>query len=137
MARNLVSDIRRSVVICPSQNKKKLNLLAVFIVIVTPARIAQFSYDKARLLATIPFGWLALGLLIRKVSESPRQVHHSSSNQCAYLFRLLLATRPLSHFPGSHMVCGASSSMPRHLPLDRLWFLFFFVVSSATSYVYG
>jgi len=41
--------------------------LGAFIVIVTPARIAQYSYDKARLLAVTPFGWLALALLIGKI----------------------------------------------------------------------
>jgi len=32
----------------------------VFIVVVTPARIAQYSYDKARILASTRFGWLVL-----------------------------------------------------------------------------
>lgn len=38
----------------------------IFIIVVTPARVAQYSYDKARLLAATPFGWLAFGLLIGK-----------------------------------------------------------------------
>jgi len=38
-----------------------LNLvLGVFIFVVTPARIAQYSYDKARILASTRFGWLVL-----------------------------------------------------------------------------
>lgn len=32
----------------------------IFIVIVTPARIAQFLYDKAKLLAATRFGWLGI-----------------------------------------------------------------------------
>jgi hypothetical protein len=43
--------------------------LGIFIIIVTPARIAQYSYDKARLLAATPFGWLAFGLLIGKTQK--------------------------------------------------------------------
>ncbi|KAF8812349.1 Golgi apparatus membrane protein TVP38 [Phlegmacium glaucopus] len=42
-----------------------------FILIVTPARIAQYAYDKARLLAATPFGWLALGFLIVCISFPP------------------------------------------------------------------
>ena len=43
--------------------------LGIFVIIVTPARIAQYSYDKARLLAATPFGWLAFGLLIGKTQK--------------------------------------------------------------------
>ena len=43
--------------------------LATFIIIVTPARFAQYSYDKARLLAATPFGWLAFGLFIGKTQN--------------------------------------------------------------------
>jgi len=45
--------------------------MGVFVVIVTPARIAQYSYDKARLLAATPFGWLVLGLIIVCISFPP------------------------------------------------------------------
>jgi hypothetical protein len=44
--------------------------LGVFIIIATPARVAQYSYDKARLLAATPFGWLVPGLVIGKSQES-------------------------------------------------------------------
>ena len=43
--------------------------LGIFIIVVTPARIAQYSYDKARLLAATPFGWLAFGLFIGKTQS--------------------------------------------------------------------
>ena len=45
------------------------NLIGIFVIVVTPARIAQYSYDKARLLAATPFGWLAFGLLIGKTQS--------------------------------------------------------------------
>lgn len=34
--------------------------LGVFVIVVTPARIAQFLYDKAKLLAAARLGWLGL-----------------------------------------------------------------------------
>jgi hypothetical protein len=56
--------------------------LGICIIIVTPARIAQYSYDKARLLAATPFGWLAFGLLIGKTqkSVSVSSILNSASN---------------------------------------------------------
>ena len=36
------------------------NLSGVFIIIVTPSRIAQYSYDRAAELASTEFGWLLL-----------------------------------------------------------------------------
>jgi hypothetical protein len=47
----------------------------IFVIIVTPGRIAQYSYDKARLLAATPFGWLAFGLLIGKTQMSTYLFH--------------------------------------------------------------
>jgi hypothetical protein len=38
--------------------------LAVFVVLVTPKRIAQYLHDKAQLIAQHPLGWLLLGGLI-------------------------------------------------------------------------
>jgi len=49
--------------------------MGICIIIVTPARIAQYSYDKARLLAATPFGWLAFGLLIAGISFPPLAGH--------------------------------------------------------------
>jgi len=49
--------------------------MGIFVIVVTPARIAQYSYDKARLLAATPFGWLAFGLLIVSVSFPPCAGH--------------------------------------------------------------
>ncbi|KAF8913811.1 Golgi apparatus membrane protein TVP38 [Gymnopilus junonius] len=45
--------------------------LGTFIIVVTPARIFQFLYDKARLLASTRFGWLALGCAIVFASFPP------------------------------------------------------------------
>lgn len=38
--------------------------LGVFVIIISPARIAQYLYDQARILAEAPFGSLALALAI-------------------------------------------------------------------------
>lgn len=43
--------------------------VGVFIVVVTPARIAQYSYDKARILASTRFGWLVLAGTIGELIE--------------------------------------------------------------------
>lgn len=82
--------------------------LGVFVIIVTPARIAQYSYDKARLLAATPFGWLVLGLIIGK-SQSLNLFSLSLSNQCAHLFRLSLVTPLLSRCLALRMAYKASS----------------------------
>ena len=39
-------------------------ILGVFVVVATPARIAQFMYDQARQLASMPFGWLIIWSLM-------------------------------------------------------------------------
>jgi hypothetical protein len=65
-------------------------VVGVFIVVVTPARLAQYSYDKARILASTRFGWLVLagvmGELIEIQNYYPR--HSLSVTQFAFHFRL-------------------------------------------------
>jgi hypothetical protein len=97
--------------------------LGIFIIIVTPARIAQYSYDKARLLAATPFGWLAFGLLIGKSQKAVSVLPiltNSASNKCAYLFHLAPVIQPLSRCLGLHMACRASSLVRRRLSWDQL-----------------
>lgn len=68
MASNHDRDMRRSVNLSPAIYVYSTILISgVFVIIVTPARVAQYSYDKARLLAVTPFGWLVLGLVIGKL----------------------------------------------------------------------
>ncbi|KAF9482492.1 Golgi apparatus membrane protein TVP38 [Pholiota conissans] len=45
--------------------------MGVFIIVVTPSRIAQFMYDKTRLLAATRFGWLILLAALIGVSFPP------------------------------------------------------------------
>lgn len=59
--------------------------LGVFIIIATPARVAQYSYDKARLLAATPFGWLVPGLIIGK-SQVSQSVSLSLSKISLHIF---------------------------------------------------
>ena len=48
---------------CDEITQSNINT-GIFIIVVTPARIAQFVYDQARILASTRFGWLALGTAI-------------------------------------------------------------------------
>ena len=93
----------------------------IFIIIVTPARIAQYSYDKARLLAATPFGWLPFGLLMGKTQMSlPVSSNLTTSNQRAYLFHLLLVIQLWSPCLGLRMGCRASSLARQRLSWDQL-----------------
>lgn len=125
MACNHVRDMHGSVNLSPatrSHFRSTHSQLGIFIIIVTPARIAQYSYDKARLLAATPFGWLPFGLLIGKtqMSLSVSSNLNSASNQRAYRFHLLLVIQHWSPCLGLHMGCGASSLARRRLSWDQL-----------------
>ena len=115
--------MHRSVNLSPASDfRSTQSHLGIFVIIVTPARIAQYSYDKARLLAATPFGWLAFGLLIGKtqMSVSVSSIVNSESNQRAYLFHLLLVIQPLSPCLGLHMGSKVSSLARRRLSWDQL-----------------
>ena len=57
-----------------------LPIVGVFIVVMTPARIAQYSYDKARLLASTRFGWLVLaGVMCELIEMQNYYVQYSLS----------------------------------------------------------
>ncbi|PPQ69568.1 hypothetical protein CVT26_001570 [Gymnopilus dilepis] len=60
--------------------------LGAFIVIVTPARIFQFLYDEARILASARFGWLALGCAIVFVSFPPLIGHTTLITLCGFAY---------------------------------------------------
>lgn len=60
--------------------------MGTFIVVVTPARIFQFLYDKARILASTRFGWLALGCAIVFVSFPPLIGHTTLITLCGFAY---------------------------------------------------
>ncbi|PPQ92385.1 hypothetical protein CVT25_008735 [Psilocybe cyanescens] len=60
--------------------------LVALIIVVTPARIAQVSHDKAILLASTRFGWLALGGLMVCVSFPPLIGHTTLITLCGFAY---------------------------------------------------
>ncbi|EAU84702.1 hypothetical protein CC1G_00221 [Coprinopsis cinerea okayama7 len=58
----------------------------VFVIIVTPARIAQFLYDQAKLLAATRFGWVALLLSIICISFPPLIGHTTLVTLCGFAY---------------------------------------------------
>ncbi|KAF8076288.1 Golgi apparatus membrane protein TVP38 [Lyophyllum atratum] len=57
-----------------------------FVVVVTPARIAQFLYDNARKLAATPFGWLGLAGAIVLISFPPLIGHTTLVTLCGFAY---------------------------------------------------
>ncbi|KJA29964.1 hypothetical protein HYPSUDRAFT_32005 [Hypholoma sublateritium FD-334 SS-4] len=59
-----------------------------FIIIMKPSRIAQFLYDKARLLAAMQFGWLMLLAALVGVSFPPAIGHTTIITLCGFAYGL-------------------------------------------------
>ncbi|KIM46283.1 hypothetical protein M413DRAFT_441372 [Hebeloma cylindrosporum] len=60
--------------------------MSVFIIVVTPARIAQYSYDKARILASTRLGWLVLAGVMVCVSFPPLIGHTTLVTLCGFAY---------------------------------------------------
>ncbi|KAJ3910181.1 Golgi apparatus membrane protein TVP38 [Lentinula edodes] len=60
--------------------------LVVFVVVVTPAKIFQFLYDKSTQLSHTRFGFLALGGLIFLVSFPPLIGHTTTVTVCGFAY---------------------------------------------------
>ncbi|KAI3612422.1 golgi apparatus membrane protein tvp38 [Moniliophthora roreri] len=60
--------------------------LGVFVVIVSPSRIAQFLYDQATKLAETPVGWLILGFAIVIISFPPLIGHTTLVTLCGFAY---------------------------------------------------
>ncbi|KAI0321817.1 Golgi apparatus membrane protein TVP38 [Amylostereum chailletii] len=60
--------------------------LVAFIVIVRPARIAQFLYDTAQRISNHPLGWMSLAGLILLVSFPPMVGHTTALNLCGFAY---------------------------------------------------
>ncbi|KIY73658.1 Golgi apparatus membrane protein TVP38 [Cylindrobasidium torrendii FP15055 ss-10] len=57
-----------------------------FIIVVTPARIAQFTYDQATKLSHLRFGWLVLAGIITLVSFPPLIGHTTIVTLCGFAY---------------------------------------------------
>ncbi|KAG6918923.1 Tlg2-vesicle protein [Tephrocybe rancida] len=57
-----------------------------FVVVVTPARIAQYLYDHARMLAEMRFGWLALAGAMVVISFPPLIGHTTLVTLCGFAY---------------------------------------------------
>ncbi|CAA7259670.1 unnamed protein product [Cyclocybe aegerita] len=62
--------------------------MGAFIVVVTPARIAQYLYDKARILASTRLGWLAISGAIVVISFPPLIGHTTLVTLCGFAYGL-------------------------------------------------
>lgn len=62
--------------------------LGVLVIIISPARIAQYLYDQARILAEAPFGSLALALAIVCISFPPLIGHTTLVTLCGFAYGL-------------------------------------------------
>ncbi|KAF9452459.1 Golgi apparatus membrane protein TVP38 [Macrolepiota fuliginosa MF-IS2] len=60
--------------------------LGAFIIIVTPARIAQYLYDKAKVLAETRYGWLSIGAMIVLISFPPLVGHTTLTTLCGFAY---------------------------------------------------
>ncbi|KAG6872753.1 hypothetical protein C0995_006955 [Termitomyces sp. Mi166 len=58
----------------------------IFVVIVTPGRIAQYLYDQAQLLAETRFGWLVLATSLVVVSFPPLLGHTTIVTLCGFAY---------------------------------------------------
>jgi len=72
--------------------------LVALVIVVTPSRIAQYLYDRARMLAQFRFGWLVLALAIIIISFPPLLGHTTLVTLCgfAYGIRGVLIALPAS-----------------------------------------
>lgn len=62
--------------------------LGVLVIIISPARIAQYLYDQAHILAEAPFGSLALALAIVCISFPPLIGHTTLVTLCGFAYGL-------------------------------------------------
>ncbi|KAF5364218.1 hypothetical protein D9756_000716 [Leucocoprinus leucothites] len=60
--------------------------LGAFIIVVTPARIFQYLYDKAKELSETSWGWLALGITMCVVSVPPLVGHTTLTSLCGFAY---------------------------------------------------
>ncbi|KAK1236737.1 Tlg2-vesicle protein [Marasmius sp. AFHP31] len=60
--------------------------LGVFVIVVSPSRIAQFLYDQATKLSQTQFGWLVLGAAIVVISFPPLTGHSTLSTLCGFAY---------------------------------------------------
>ncbi|KIK06791.1 hypothetical protein K443DRAFT_674076 [Laccaria amethystina LaAM-08-1] len=60
--------------------------LGALVIIISPARIAQYLYDQARILAEAPFGSLALALAIVCISFPPLVGHTTLVTLCGFAY---------------------------------------------------
>ncbi|KAJ2931664.1 hypothetical protein H1R20_g5462, partial [Candolleomyces eurysporus] len=60
--------------------------IGIFVVIVTPARIAQFLYDKAKLLAATRLGWLGIIAAMVCISFPPLIGHTTLVTLCGFAY---------------------------------------------------
>lgn len=61
-------------------------LLGVFFIVVTPSRIAQYLYDRARMLSQFRYGWLILFLSIVFISFPPLIGHTTLVSLCGFAY---------------------------------------------------
>ncbi|KAJ3574056.1 hypothetical protein NP233_g2029 [Leucocoprinus birnbaumii] len=61
-------------------------LLAAFVIIVTPARVFQYLYDRAKQLSGTKWGWLALGITMCIVSVPPLVGHTTLTSLCGFAY---------------------------------------------------
>lgn len=78
--------------------------LTTFFIVVTPARIFQWLYDLAHNLSKLPFGWVALGGIIRTCADTlVSRAYRLTSLQLWHLARRSLVIPPLSPSVGLRM----------------------------------
>lgn len=81
---------------------------AAIIVVVTPARIAQFTYDFAQDIRHLPYGYTILIIIMSKCTSS-NEFKHANSPQSLYPSPLLLDILRSSTCSVSRTVCEAFS----------------------------
>ncbi|KAG7097065.1 Tlg2-vesicle protein [Marasmius oreades] len=60
--------------------------LGIFVIVVSPSRIAQFLYDQAKKLSETRFGWLVLGGAIILISFPPMTGHSTLTTLCGFAY---------------------------------------------------
>ncbi|KAF9263501.1 Golgi apparatus membrane protein TVP38 [Marasmius fiardii PR-910] len=60
--------------------------LGIFVIVISPSRIAQFLYDQAKKLSEMRFGWLVLGGAIILISFPPLTGHSTLSTLCGFAY---------------------------------------------------
>jgi len=89
----------------------------VFIIVVTPSRIAQFSYDQAQALAKLPFGWIAFGAPMLIISFPPLIGHTTLITLCGFAYGM---KGFLISFPASILGSAFAFVVLRYLFSERL-----------------